>query len=267
MYNLTQCNGLHGHIKVATDGTVYIPIPNCGGNQGLAVSEDNGLTWVVRTIPNSTDSASDPSLGIGGNGTIYYGYADNGDSTPKVAVSRDKGRTWTTIRDVGASKNIRNVAFPAVVAGDDNKAAIFFLGSTTGGAAGVGQDLGGFDGSWYGFVSVTYDGGNSWVTVNATPGDPVQRGPICGQGTLCASGTRKLLDFNDATMDAQGRVITAFADGCITQGCIQGIDRSGPNGTPDGRVDGHDNDKDDKATIIRQLGGKGLLAAKRKNAR
>ena len=264
MYNLTQCNGLHGHIKVATDGTVYIPIPNCGGNQGLAVSEDNGITWEVRTIPNSTDSASDPSLGIGANGTIYYGYSDNGDSVAKVAVSRDKGRTWTTIRDVGASQSIKNVSFPAVVAGDDNKAAIFFLGSITGGAEGVGEDLGGFDGAWYGYVATTYDGGNSWVTVNATPGDPVQRGPICGKGTLCKSGTRRLLDFNDATMDAQGRVVTAFADGCISQACIQGIDRSGPAGTPDGRVDGYDNDKDDKGTIIRQSGGKGLLSVKKK---
>jgi hypothetical protein len=264
MYNLTQCNGLHGHIKVATDGTVYIPIPDCGGQQGLAVSEDNGNTWEVRIIPNSTGSVSDPSLGIGANGTIYYGYADNGDSTPKVAVSRDKGITWTYIRDVGASQNIRNVSFPAVVAGDDNKAAVFFLGSTTGGAAGVGEDLGTFDGAWYGFVSVTYDGGNSWVTVNATPNDPVQRGPICGKGTLCKSGTRRLLDFNDATMDAQGRVVTAFADGCITQACIAGVDRSGPNGIPDGQVNGYDNDKTDKATIIRQSSGKGLLAVQKK---
>jgi hypothetical protein len=264
MWNLTQCNGLHGHIKVAPDGTIYVPNPNCAGKQGLAVSEDNGLTWEIRTIPGSTDSGSDPSIGIGSNGTVYYGFADNGDSTPKVAVSNDKGRTWRYMRNVGSSLGIQNVSFPAVVAGDDNRAAMFFLGSTTGGAAGVGQDLGGFDGTWYGYIAMTYDGGNSWVTVNATPNDPVQRGPVCGQGTLCASGTRKLLDFNDVTIDAQGRVVAAYADGCITQQCIQGVDRSGPNGTPDGRVDGHDNDKEDKAAIIRQSGGTKLLAAPKK---
>ena len=261
MYNLTQCNGLHGHIKVAPDGTVYIPIPSCGGKQGLAVSEDNGLTWAVRTIPGSTDSVNDPSVGIGVDGTIYYGYADQGDSTPKVAVSRDKGQTWLNIRDVGVSQGIRNVSFPAVVAGDDDRAAMFFLGSTTGGSAGVGENLGGFDGAWYGYIAMTYDGGNTWVTVNATPNDPVQRGPICGQGTLCADGSRVLLDFNDVTIDKQGRVLAAFADGCVTAECIAGVDKTGPDGAADGRVDGYDNDKAEKGTIIRQAGGKTLFAA------
>ena len=261
MYNLTQCNGLHGHIKVAGDGTVYIPIPSCGGGQGLAVSEDNGLSWEVRTIPGSTDSVNDPSVGVGADGTIYYGYADQDDSTPKVAVSRDKGRTWFNIRDVGATQGVRNVSFPAVVAGDGDRAAMFFLGSTTAGPEGVGQDLGAFDGAWYGYVAMTYDGGNTWVTVNATPNDPVQRGPICGQGTLCADGSRVLLDFNDVTTDKQGRVLAAFADGCVTAECIAGVDKTGPDGTADGRADGYDNDKAEKGTIIRQSGGKTLFAA------
>ena len=41
------------------------------------------------------------------------------------------------------------------------------------------------------------DGGLTWVTVNATEGDPVQRGVVCTNGTTCPSGTRNLLDFND----------------------------------------------------------------------
>jgi hypothetical protein len=272
MWDITKCAGLHGQIKVAPDGTVYVPNPNCNGQQGLAVSEDNGMTWEIRILPDSTSSVSDPSVGVGTDGTLYYGYADAGDSTPKVAVSRDKGRTWNSIRNVGASQGIQNVAFPAVVAGDGDRAAIFFLGSKTGGAAGVGEDLGAFDGVWHGYIAMTYDRGNSWVTVNATPGDPVQRGPICGQGTLCADGSRELLDFNDATVDSRGRVLAAYADGCISQQCIQGVDRGGPTddplgletGGPDGRVDGYDNDMEDKAAIIRQSGGKGLFAAEKK---
>ena len=38
MYDITQCGGLHGHIKVAPDGTVYVPNKNCGGEQGVALS-------------------------------------------------------------------------------------------------------------------------------------------------------------------------------------------------------------------------------------
>ena len=38
IYNLTQCGGIHGHVKVAPDGTAYVPNKNCGGSQGLAVA-------------------------------------------------------------------------------------------------------------------------------------------------------------------------------------------------------------------------------------
>jgi hypothetical protein len=53
MYNLTQCGGLHGHIKVAPDGTIYVPNRSCGGGQGVIVSEDNGLTFAVRIVPEA----------------------------------------------------------------------------------------------------------------------------------------------------------------------------------------------------------------------
>jgi hypothetical protein len=284
MYDLTKCGGLHGHIKVASDGTIYVPNSSCEGRQGVVVSEDNGMTWDVRTVPGSTGgSRSDPSVGIGADGTLYLAYAD-GDTDPKVAVSRDKGQTWAYVRDVGASQNIQAVVFPAMVAGDGNRAAMFFLGTSDpdpvhpdemeqNNLDAIGGVRSRFGGAWYGFVSLTYDGGNSWVTVNATPADPVQRGPVCMGGFSlngCQEGTRNLLDFNDVTVDAQGRVVAAFADGCVTAGCIQG-DRNG-----DGKVDGYDNDLRElpdgttstssysrKATIIRQTGGKGLFATQK----
>jgi hypothetical protein len=51
-------------------------------------------------------------------------------------------------------------------------------------------------------------------------------------------------------------VLAAFADGCVTAECIRGEDRNN-----DGRLDSNDNDGTDKATIIRQKGGKRLFAA------
>src|SRR5438270_11029837 len=64
MYTIQQCAGLHGHIKVSPkDGTVYVPNVGCGGalpfhdtdaKQSVIVSEDNGTTWNVRPIPDST---------------------------------------------------------------------------------------------------------------------------------------------------------------------------------------------------------------------
>jgi hypothetical protein len=98
---------------------------------------------------------------------------------------------------------------------------------------------------WQLYVSTTYDGGNTWTTVDATPNDPVQKGTICGGGfNGCANGTRNLLDFMDATVDKQGRAQVGFADGCI-DACSAG----GPNSFTA------------LATIARQVNGRGLFAA------
>lgn len=254
MWTLAQCDGLHGPIKVAPDGTIYVPNKSCGGKQGVAVSEDNGISWTIRTVEGSTPGDTDPSVGIGADGTVYFGFAD-GDGRARVAVSHNRGATWEHVQDVGAVHGVQNTVFPALVGGDSNRAAYFFLGSSTPGANGRGTDLA-FPGAWFGYIATTYDGGVSWVTVNATPNDPVQRGVVCTNGTSCPSGTRNLLDFNDVTVDKQGRVLAAVADGCVTADCIRGVDRNS-----DGRIDSNDNDGTDKGTIIRQTGGKRLFAA------
>ncbi|HYX26843.1 MAG TPA: fibronectin type III domain-containing protein [Thermoanaerobaculia bacterium] len=240
IYTLTQCGGIHGHVKVAPDGTAYVPNRSCGSGQGMAVTTDNGLTWTVKTVPGSSSGSWDPSLGIAADGTLYFGWL-NGDGHPWIAVSHDHGDTWTNIQDVGTALGIQNIAFPAVVAGDPDRAAFAFLGTTaTGDVGGVDPN---FPAVWHLYISHTYDGGASWVTVDATPNDPVQRGAICDQGTTC-SAARNLLDFIDATVDAHGRVLVGYADGCVGS-CVSG----GPNsGT-------------DVATIARQTTGKGLYAA------
>ncbi|MCA1591193.1 MAG: glycoside hydrolase [Acidobacteria bacterium] len=254
MYTLLQCGGLHGHIKVAPDGTVYVPNKSCGGKQGVAVSADNGLTWSVRTVPSSTVGKNDPSVGVGAGNTVYIGYA-GADGHARAAVSRDRGVTWTDVQDVGAAFGIQNTVFPAVVAGDDDRAAFAFLGTPTGGD-GTGTNTA-FTGVWHLYVATTYDGGRTWTTVDATPNNPVQRGVICTNGTTCPSGTRNLLDFMDVTVDLQGRVLVGYADGCITSGCIQGVDKN-----RDGKVNSLDNDGAALATIARQSGGTDLFATR-----
>jgi hypothetical protein len=241
VYTLLQCAGIHGHVKVAPDGTAYVPNRSCGGTQGLAVSTNNGLTWTVRTVPGSTPSTADPSVGIATDGTVYFGFADAANR-PKIAVSHDRGLTWSAAQDVGTPFGIQNAVFPAVVAGDPGRAAFAFLGTPTAGADATGPNPS-FPGVWHLYVATTYDGGGTWTTVDATPGDPVQRGAICTSGTTCSSN-RNLLDFIDITVDAQGRVLVGFADGCVGS-CVAG----GPNS--DAAL----------ATIARQSGGKRLFAA------
>ncbi len=240
IYNLTQCSGLHGHVRVAPDGTAYVPNKDCNGLAGVAVSTNNGLTWTVHTIPGSTSGASDPAIGIGADGTVYYGWS-NGDGHARVAVSRDRGATWSNLQDVGAPLGIQNIAFPAMVAGDANRAAFAFLGTTAGGAA-TGDDPA-FPAVWHLYVAHTYDGGASWVTADVTPTDPVQRGTICTAGTTCGT-TRNLLDFIGIAVDGEGRVLVGYADGCVGT-CVSG----GANTFAA------------EARIARQTGGKRLYAA------
>jgi hypothetical protein len=239
---------------VGPDGTVYVPNSSCSagtGSQGVAISHDNGLTWLDKTIPNSVGSG-DPSVGIGTDNTVYFGYV-NGDGRPHIAVSTDHGQTWINDYEVGvpvgcnpgdqyAPCRIKSAVFPTVVAGDGDRAAFGFLGSTTGGNY---QDQATFQGIWDFYVATTYDRGAHWVTVNATAGDPVQKGSICLLGVICGDD-RNLLDFNDISVDREGRSIAAYADGCVPAlGCV----------APDY------NGRTDKAAIIRQATGRRLFAA------
>lgn len=258
MYDITQCTGIHGHIKVSVTGTVYVPNKSCGGQQGIVVSNDNGLTWTIRKIPGSTSGRSDPSVGIGADGTIYVGYG-NGNGKARIVVSHDEGRTWENDQDAGYYQGINTSVFPAVTAGDSDRAAYFFLGTTTSGSGTTGTDQTSpyVSAVWNAYISTTYDGGRTWVTVNATPNDPVQRGVVCTNGTTCPTGTRNLLDFNDMEVDRQGRAVAGLADGCITAGCIQGVDTNA-----DGQFNTRfDNDGARRALIIRQSSGLGLFRA------
>lgn len=240
LYTLLECGGLHGHPKVGPDGAVYVPNKGCGGEQAVVASFDNGLTWDVRPVPGSTASSWDPSAAVGSDGTLYLGWA-GGDGHARVAVSADQGQTWDHIQDVGAAFGVQNLAFPVIVAGDGDRAAFAFLGTTAGGAAN-GDDPN-FPAEWHLYVAHTYDRGQSWVTTDLTPNDPVQRGTICAGGTSCGV-TRNLLDFMDVTKDAEGRVLVAYADGCVG-GCASGGANSGT----------------EVGTIARLTSGKGLYAA------
>jgi hypothetical protein len=259
-YTFDQCPLLlHGHIKVDPNGTVYLPTADCDGKQSFAYSKDNGLTWSVEEIPDTTtQDESDPHIGIGDKGTLYYGWqgGDGQDLGDKgyIAHARSEGHPWISVKpagsnawnppvDVGAQLGIKNIQFPEVFAGDDNRAAFAFLGTKT-----AGDDQApDFKGVWDLYVSYTYDGGKTWTTVDATPTDPVQRGCIWLQGG--SSNCRNLLDFNDITTDKQGRVLVAYADGC-TDACVNAANYDYENA-----------ERTDLGVIARQESGLGLLSA------
>jgi hypothetical protein len=77
--------------------------------------------------------------------------------------------------------------------------------------------------------------------VKATP-DPVQIGEIDAGGTT-TGGQRNLLDFMDASLTKDGRVVVGYADGCLS-GC-NSVAQS----------------QDAWATVAYQSAGQGLFSA------
>ena len=206
------CNN-HGHVKVAPDGTVYVPQETCEGVTGVVVSEDNGLSWEYRPVPSTVAGTSDTSVGIARDGTIYHGFASGADGRPWVGVSKDRGLTYSNLQPIDGPLGLRNTVWVECVAGDADRAACAFHGTTESGDSFLGD----FAGVWYTYLAYTYDGGLSWLVQDLAPNDPVQRGGICLNGLGCPAvpPNRNLLDFFDVVLDSKGRVLVGYADGCV----------------------------------------------------
>ncbi|MES2682121.1 MAG: PKD domain-containing protein [Pseudomonadota bacterium] len=249
-YDGSLCSNLHGHLKIAPDGTAYLPIKGCGAAQGGTYTRDAGLTWTQFNVPGTTPQAdgSDPSVAIDDDGKLYYCYV-NGDGHPRVRVGNqlaDGSLDWTgTDTDLGSAHGLVNATFPEAIGGDPGRASCGFLGTRTSGSNYQSRDFGGV---WYLYIATTTDGGASWTTVNATPNDPVQGvGGIWQQGgSGDTNNNRNLLDFNEVTMDEKGRVLFGYNDGCV--GACDGDPEGSPTYVASMRV-------------ARQTGGKTLRAA------
>ena len=248
------CGGLHGHVKVSPkDGTVYVPFNTCDGVGSVIVSEDNGMTWTIRHVQNGVVAASpsasfqDPAVSIDANGRVYFAIANN-DTAAAVWTSDDHGQTWQNLADVAAVYGLKNIRYPAATAGDTNRAAVAFLGTTTPGDA-LQPD---FKGIWHLYVASTFDGGVHWSTADVTPNAPMQRGCIWAKGG--ANICRNLLDFFDMTFDKDGRVQVGYVNGCEGGNCVQAPISGGETLAMQG------NAYTSAASIARQSSGRRILA-------
>jgi PKD repeat protein len=243
---LGACGSLHGHVKVSHDGTAYVPNNNCG-KVGGAITSNNGLTWNSYTISQSTSASRgfDPSVTTTPDDTMYEAGAQGGNDHPYVARSLNHGGSWDRVTDLASTVSPPIVAstFQSMVSGDNGRIAVAFLGTTNTNVSGSPFDNG-YHGVWNLYVSFSYDGGQTWQTVQATS-DPVQRGCIWDGGG--SNSCRNLLDFMDANVTPDGRVVVGYADGCIGS-C------AGANGTEAQSTSAW-------ATVARESTGKGLYAA------
>ncbi|MBT5255396.1 MAG: hypothetical protein HOL72_06495, partial [Euryarchaeota archaeon] len=148
-----------------------------------------------------------------------------------MSRSIDSGESWDSESIRVSPIEVISTAFPQTDAGDPGRIAVTYLGSENGSLI----DTTDIDGNnWTGnghyapngvhyHLYVTYSlnalDENPIFHTRRISDDPVQIGAMCLNSGDCRSdqggSNRNLLDFNDLTIDLEGRVYIAFADGCI----------------------------------------------------
>lgn len=237
------CDGGVGHGHVDATGRVYVPKGWCG-QPWLAMSDDQGLTWTrVQVADNGmprsyagTD-AHEAGVGVDAEGNVYYAWIAR-DRLPYIAVSRDRGSTWSDPLMVGIP-GLKESTHPAFAVTLEGGFAFAYIGSENSAGAPfdegegcfpnaapcVQRYLGGAPGyentTWNGYITMGFGAadGTPLLLSAATndPADPLLRGPCALGGEPCPV----LYDFIDVQVAPDGTPWASFVDGCVGP-CITG---------------------------------------------
>lgn len=210
------CGGLHGHLKAAPDGTVYLPKTQCG-KPSVAVTQDDGLTWTTHVVANMP-SDDDPTVAVDHNNSAYLVFQNPTDWHLYLVSSKDAGAHWTKPVDVTAP-GITATNLPALVAGDDGRLALAYVGTTHPKGNKIDNknttDLDNM--TWDAYLAVITNATSEKPTVETVrvndASDPLVRGR-CGPGRCNNPG---LTDFIDVVVDADGRPWVALVDNCMKE--------------------------------------------------
>lgn len=234
------CGGINGHPAADPDGRVYVPKGAFAAGAGcprapqVAVTEDNGQTWTIRTYPGTFHQTEiDPDLTFTPDGTGYL-LVRGGDQRSWLFRSPDQFQTWEGPFEI-SPPDLQLTVFAGITSGDDGRIAMAYLGTRDEQLL-YGQPVFGVEPSnvtggteWHLFVTTSWDaaaGQPTFTTTQVTPSeDPVQVGCVWLRGgiggpKLC----RNLLDFIDMGRDDDGRYVVGFTDGCTPRrGCTTDV--------------------------------------------
>jgi hypothetical protein len=247
-----DCYQWPGNVAVdETSGAAYVTYNTQGdpNNDDIIVTRiDGGASRpatqadVMRFVaashrPDTFDSFTVVAVDRGGN--VYVVWSERHPSTQTtatmLAVSRDRGATWTAPIKVNSSP--QTTTFPWIVAGDPGKIDIVYYGTSEKGAS---PETVKPAAKWKVWMAQSLNAlaPKPSFTESAATGY-MHQGSICTSGTGCAAGTRDLLDFFQVDVDAQGFANIAYTDNL--------------NGPPDGS-DPHQ----ELISFVRQKSGKTL---------
>ena len=208
-----------------------------GGASRLATQADVVRFVAASHRPDTFDSFTVVAVDRAGN--VYVVWSERHPATQTtatmLAVSRDRGTTWTPPVKVNSSP--QTTTFPWIVAGDAGKIDIVYYGTSE---KGPSPETVKSTAKWQVWMAQSLNALDPKPTFKeSTATGYMHEGSICTSGTGCAAGTRDLLDFFQVDVDARGFANIAYTDNL--------------NGPPDGS-DPHQ----ELITFARQQGGKTL---------
>jgi hypothetical protein len=230
-----HCGGAVGHGAVGPDGTVYLPRGWCG-QPYVAISEDEGLTWEKVQVADigmavgPGQEEHEMNVAVDPDGNVYATWIAQ-DRLPHLAISRDRGRTWSTPLMV-APPGVNEAFYAGVDVGAPGRIAINFYGTTNGPGgpfcvATTGPETcetatgeperpveAYKEATWNGYMTMTVnalDPQPTFMTGTVNdPGDPLIRG-TCGPNRCGVTH-----DFFDIVVAADGTPYASFIDACTS---------------------------------------------------
>ncbi len=209
-----------GDINAGPGGELYA---GCGS--GVAASLDNGATWTVSRVPDHVQdingSLMEPAVDSAGN--VWITWQAN-ESQVYLAGSPDQGESWPWVHDVTdelrqtlGNTSEMTAVWPWVSAGSRGRVAVSAYVTPTA----PPSDAGPSDRVWS-VASVVALGADTDrpMTAGHLVADGHHEGPICQSGTACQAGSvqgeensdRRLGDFFESTIDAEGRLHVVYSD-------------------------------------------------------
>lgn len=182
--------GDQGNITVdQNNGYVYTVFTNSGGNQvWLARSTDGGSTFVNKLVyqvsPGISLAHIFPIVAVDSAGGLYVSFSDGHNAF--LTGSQDYGTTWTVPVRVNNGSDSKTAIGAWITAGSPGKVNVSWWGTSS-------SDFNDTAAQWKVMMAQTQNFFAKTPTFNQTAATGVMHvGPICVNGTACASGTRNL---------------------------------------------------------------------------